>query len=375
MASLRAVLQSLLAVAGASGIGGGEVFGRSPLLPSGPIVLGYQDWGACDAADTLRAVEGGVNVVVWFAVDLAKNKSSSRPLVQSGPSYDCVAHVRAAIEAKNLTAAHLIAIGGWNAPHPDTSFTGEEWFAAWDSWNRALPRPFDGFDWDLEGHDNPAAATNEFAPEVLQLMVDMSVAAKRRGLVVTMVPAESYLDVTSSSFNRSLRFAYADWHPEFRYHGMNCYAYVLAAAPPGTFDLVIVQLYESYSRAGQALHQRGVPGADHLRSWIPTLLAGWNVSFGDPRLPLRGWREVRVRPDQLVVGLSFGSADGSGKSAFFSPRSCGQAYAALGLPQRPRGFGFWNIRMEGSAANGTSTRVTFATELNSFLRVRESLLV
>ena len=33
-------------------------------LPTGNIILGYQNWGACDRNDTLTAVTSGVNVVV-----------------------------------------------------------------------------------------------------------------------------------------------------------------------------------------------------------------------------------------------------------------------------------------------------------------------
>ena len=77
-------------------------------------------------------------------------------------------------------------------------------------------------------------------------------AAKKAGYVVSMVAAQSYFDGSTSSFNPSLLNAYADWMPNFTYHGRNCYAYMLAAATPGTFDLVTVQLYESWSRADQA---------------------------------------------------------------------------------------------------------------------------
>ena len=42
----------------------------------------------------------------------------------------------------------------------------------------------------------------------------MSSAAKRAGYVVTMVPAQSYFDVSAATFNRTLLHAYPDWHPE-----------------------------------------------------------------------------------------------------------------------------------------------------------------
>lgn len=281
-----------------------------------------------------------------------------------------MAEVRSEIEARGLPTAHLISIGGWDAPHPDTSASGAEWFTAWRAWNAALPRPFDGFDWDLEGNDLPDSPYNEFAPEVLQIVIDMSVAAKAADFVVTMVPAQSYLDVETGGFDRSLRHAYANWHPDFHFHGLNCYAYLLAAAPPGTFDLVTVQLYESWSRADQALLQEAGQPALYLQDWAARALAGWTVNFTDAALPLKGEREVKIEQQQLVVGLSFGAEDGSGKSAFFWPSAAGRAYMAAAPELRPRGYAFWNLQLDGGAANGTGATVDFARGLNAFLRTR-----
>ena len=36
---------------------------------------------------------------------------------------------------EGLQTTHLVSIGGWNAPHPDTSLSGEEWFQVWQEWN------------------------------------------------------------------------------------------------------------------------------------------------------------------------------------------------------------------------------------------------
>ena len=46
-----------------------------------------------------------------------------------------------------LQTVHLISIGGWNSPHPDTTNSPEIVYEAWKSWNNGL---FDGFDWDIE---------------------------------------------------------------------------------------------------------------------------------------------------------------------------------------------------------------------------------
>lgn len=334
--------------------------------------MGYQDNYACNKSQTLAVVESGLNVVMWFALNLAKDATTGRPVIKEGPDPQCVADVRAAIEAKNLPTAHLISIGGWDAPHPDTSFTGEEWFKVWHEWNMALPRPFQGFDWDLEGNDKQSSPYNEIPPEVLHIVVDMSAAAKKAGYIVTMVPPQSYFDSSTSDFNLSLLNAYPDFHPNFHYRGLNCYAYMYAAAPPNTFDLVTVQLYESWSRADQALLQQGRPPAEVLEQLAKSYINGWEVDFGkNPQLRVSGRHFIKVPADKLVIGFSFGSSDGSGKMAFFWPESAGAARAAGGASFRPRGYAYWDIQEEGTAANGTETVLYMAAGLNKFLHVRE----
>jgi chitinase len=183
--------------------------------------------------------------VIWFAINLVSTEEGV-PGITGGPDYDCVASVASEIDSMGLKTTHLISIGGWDAPHPDDSFTGFEYTQAFDEWNSGLPRPFDGFDWDLEGNDDPSSINNVFTALTLNQMVDMSISSKELGYIVTMVPAQSYLDITTSDFNLSLLNNYPDYHSEFYYHGMNCYAYLIAASPYNTFDLITVQLYESW---------------------------------------------------------------------------------------------------------------------------------
>jgi hypothetical protein len=285
----------------------------------------------------MQAVEHGVNVVVWFAMGFEMH--NGRPAFRTGPNTTCVAEARRSIEQRGLITSHLISIGGWNTPHPDTSISGEGWFRAWDAWNAALPEPYDGFDWDLEGNSDVNSPYNTFTADVLNLVLDMSVAAKKKGFIVTMIPPQSYLDHTTHAFNLSLQTTYADWHPEFAKRGQNCYAYLLAAAPEGTFDLVSVQLYESWSRADQALIQQNTPPASYLEQLVGNLSEGWSVNFDLlPGLRVQGNYTVHVEPTRLLLGLAFGSDDGSGKSAFFSPESAKEAYSQGVL--KPRGYAF-----------------------------------
>lgn len=330
-------------------------------LPAGNLIVGYQSWSTCNMTQTRTAVEAGVNVVIWFATNLASN-AAGQPAVTGGPDYDCVAAVAAALADAGLNTTHLISIGGWDAPHPNTTWDGGTWFKAWRAWNEALPFPFAGFDWDLEGNDAVASPWNAFTEECVDVVVDMSEAAKRAGYVVSMVPAQSYLDESTSQFNLSLLNAYANFHPNFTYHGLNAYARILSKAERGTFDMVIVQLYESWSRADYAILDVGTPPATYLADWAASMIAGWTVDFPE------GPTEVRVSQDQLVVGLSRGSADG--KSAFFWPKDCGVAWSRADPAARPRGYAFWNIPDEGATVNGTNATLAFAPALNAFLQVR-----
>lgn len=49
---------------------------------------------------------------------------------------DCVADKVKQIRDKNLPTVHLMCIGGWNAPHPDTSNSAEDVMAELHRWNR-----------------------------------------------------------------------------------------------------------------------------------------------------------------------------------------------------------------------------------------------
>ena len=93
-------------------------------------------------------------------------------------------------------------------------------------------------------------------------MGEMSVAAHKDGFLVTLVPPESYLDASTSDYDRSLTHSYPEpWHPEFKYHGHNVYAYLLAKYKLATFDLIDIQLYETYSHATYFIDQVGIAPA------------------------------------------------------------------------------------------------------------------
>ena len=175
-------------------------------LPSGPLIVGYANWGECDSKIG-QAAAAGVNVLIWFAVSLIASPSG-KPIISGGPNLTCVAKTAASLRAAGLPTTHLISIGGWDAPHPNTTFTGSVWWDAWQNWNAAAKAPgfdgFDGFDWDLEGNDDQASPWNTFSVAGLHLVSDMSKLAKSHGFLVSMAPPQSYLDVETSAFSLSV---------------------------------------------------------------------------------------------------------------------------------------------------------------------------
>ena len=112
-------------------------------LPSGPLIVGYT---GCDQQKVLAEAAKGVNVIIWFASNLVRNATTGQPQVATGLNHTCVAEVAQELRRRRLPTAHMLCVGGWDAPHPNTSFSGQQWFEAWDEWNRReAARPALGF--------------------------------------------------------------------------------------------------------------------------------------------------------------------------------------------------------------------------------------
>eukprot|EP00658_Telonema_sp_P-2_P083115 TRINITY_DN8916_c0_g1_i3.p1 TRINITY_DN8916_c0_g1~~TRINITY_DN8916_c0_g1_i3.p1 ORF type:complete len:137 (+),score=26.58 TRINITY_DN8916_c0_g1_i3:174-584(+) len=106
--------------------------GRS--LPNGSLIVGYGT--SCgDTSKMIQEAELGVNVIIWFASNLIADRAN-RATVQSGVNHTCVANVAKYLKDQGLETTHLISIGGWDAPHPNTSWSGSEWAETWINWNR-----------------------------------------------------------------------------------------------------------------------------------------------------------------------------------------------------------------------------------------------
>ena len=221
---LVGVLVLAIAIASAALTQAAAASSTTHSLPAGNLIVGYAP--TCDEDQIVQAAQNGVNVVIWFSVNLAAG-----PEIQNSLNFTCIARVAHALSESGLPTAHLISIGGWDAPHPDTSLTGAEWFAVWEKWNAAaiasVPAElawggFDGIDWDLEGNDSPSSPWNYFTVACIDLVGTMSQAAKAAGYVVSLVPPQSYWDVTSGTFDLSLLHSYVPYVRTF----------VPAAAPP-----------------------------------------------------------------------------------------------------------------------------------------------
>ena len=150
-------------------------------------------------------------------------------MILGGPDPDCVAGVARNLTLAELDTVHLVSVGGWDQQHPDTSRPPVEVWETLKSWNeKVIARPhlgfsgYDGFDWDIEGSDSPSDAANAISVELLEMIGAVSKMAKREGYVVSMAPLESYLDPSTSLFNRSLQQTYPEWEslaPGFKFHG------------------------------------------------------------------------------------------------------------------------------------------------------------
>ena len=143
-----------------------------------------------------------------------------------------------------------------------------------------------------------------------------------------------------------------------------------------TFDIVDIQLYEGFSRAGEAIVAGGMSPSDYLTSWVRALQRGWTVDFG--RDPAVQWPSstVRVNATQLVVGFSRGSLKlPHEKSLFIPPAEVRRAWTMLLPEERPRGVMFWNMEIDGGPCwypNGTSVNTSFARQFNAFLHTRKT---
>ena len=313
------------------------------------VIIGYTVSNAKSSSSlekVTRAIESGVNVVIWSFIRLEaaveENGDDYKPIIKGGPSIPHVKEYKLKLEEMGYgDTLHLVAFGGWNGPHLNTDFSSERMYQAWKQYGGDV---FDGFDWDLEGEDNLLGPGNYFTMDVLDRMGEMSSFAKKDGYIVTMAPAESYLDISTSEFSRYVNLTYdEDWHPEFQYHGRNVYAYVLAKWPD-SIDLVSVQFYESYSHAAYHINHLQEPASTWLVNYVEQLKhagEGYRVNFQTDREVGLEDTFISLPLEKLVIGLANGWAD-KDKVVFFGSTDLEKAYTEMERKHcSVKGFMFW----------------------------------
>lgn len=341
------------------------------------VIAGYSS--RCDGS-VIRAVEHGVNVVIWSFFHVAQPSMDARvsvlrreldaaSVIETPLDLDCV---RREVEYLNKLygngIVHLASFGGWNARHLGEDYSSRE---IYEAWKELVGDVFDGIDWDLEGNDDVKSPYNHFTMDCLDKMGEISELAKADGYIVGMAPPQSYLDPSSIRFSRNVNHTLLgrDWqHDEFSYAGRNVYAYLLARYGHA-IDMVSIQFYESYSRAAYAIHKLGMSPSEYLDSYVEDLALRhekfWVHFPQDAQVGMES-QSVPLPLSKLVIGLANGWAnDGDEKTLYIDPSEVALAYQGLAERGRTlRGFMFWTIDEEGT--NG----VHMADALNQVLHIR-----
>jgi hypothetical protein len=129
----------------------------------------------------IRAVEHGVNVVIWsffhvatrqsdFPVSTVRRRLEQSAIVETPLDLDCVRReINYLNQVYGDTVVHLASFGGWNAKHLDGGYSSKEIYEAWNDLE-----VFDGIDWDLEGNDDLKSPYNHFSLDCLDNMGEIS---------------------------------------------------------------------------------------------------------------------------------------------------------------------------------------------------------
>jgi len=356
-------------------------------LPEGSLIVGYAT--SCKEIDPISSdphiiqeAERGVNVVIWSFINLLKDTSTGKQTFDFGLNTTCIAAVARTLRNKGLKTTHLVSVGGWDAPHPDTSFSAQSWWGFFQEWNLKQVADaslgfegFDGIDWDIEGVNELTSPDNVITPACIRLVGELSQTAKKNGYIVTMVPPQSYLNPAVLDVDLNLRHS-SPCAPTFRYAGQNAYAALLAKYGSDTFDLISVQLYESWSYINCQIRSSQNP-SEALRLFINTYENGAMMNFSSisEELKIPALHRIYVQPRKLLVGFSFGM--GAGKSIYIPPSRLSDALLgtteSCGMPKErwPRGVFFWDMELDADRpVNGSDLTVSFAAGFNNIFHVR-----
>ena len=326
------------------------------------LKIGYASWGECDEK-IFESVQNGLNVIIWFSIDMASNSDKTKPEFTRGPDYIEVAKMIKRFKDNDYQVVNLISIGGWNSPHVNTKFTAEEYFKEWIEFNKRITKAefdfygFDGIDWDIEGNSDFNSSINHFTYEELDIMGKFSQILKKEGFIVSMAPAESYLDPTTDEFSLSLLYNYPEWEkevPNFKYHGRNIYAYLIAKYSIDTFDFVSIQLYEGFSHTLYKFQKEKKAFSNILYDLINSFNEGYIVDFSKDINSGMGKEIIKIPKDKLVLGLANGWAED--RFLFVDEKIIIEAWNYLKEKNKEvRGIMFWDIGDEGRIPNNENT--------------------
>lgn len=145
------------------------------------VIAGYSS--RCDGS-VIRAVEHGVNVVIWsffhvatrqddFPVSTVRGRQLQQSAIIETPlDLDCVRREIGYLnELYGDKIVHLASFGGWNAKHLDGGYSSKEIYEAWKG---TCGDVFDGIDWDLEGNDDLESPYNHFSIDCLDMTGEFS---------------------------------------------------------------------------------------------------------------------------------------------------------------------------------------------------------
>lgn len=292
-----------------------------------PIIIGYAHNAKSGKAE--QAIKDGANVIIWSFLHLD---------IREEAGGQTKGFVRTDLDLKEITTlrnkykqvVHLAAFGGWNGPHPPPDLDGVEWCEVFMEFNRSNGYIFDGIDWDYEGHDNLSAPTAKFTLDTLNIMADFSTHARQKyNMIVSMAPAESYLDSMANddsidaAFSLRLDLPPRAWTTSqyatdedrklietvgFSHAGRQCYAYVLAKAGIDVFDWISIQLYEAYSPFAHDMSRKKLDPVDALMARVNRLSDGYTVTD----IPALSSSEIQVKVPlhKLVIGVGNQWVDG-----------------------------------------------------------------
>ena len=312
------------------------------------LKIGYTNWYEVDEK-LYEAVENGINIIIWFSIDLISHPETKKPFISRGLNYEKLSKITKKIKENNYNIINLISIGGWNSPHLDIKHSAEEYFQTFLEFNTKISNEFfdgfDGIDWDIEGNDDLNSKYNNFSYEELNLIGEISKLFHKNNFIVSMAPAESYLDYTNSNFNLSLKNNYSEWEKinlNFNYHGNNCYAYIIDKFGLEIFDFVSIQLYEGFSHANFRYLNKEKIGKI-FEDLIINLNNGFYVNFE------YGKKLIKINKEKIVIGIANGWANEiKEKFLFINEDDLIEGINYLKTKNIEfRGFMFWNIFDEG----------------------------